>query len=184
MRAIPADVVIFKVPPRHSPPAKVETLVDQVISTAVDVHIETPPPSVENVTDLLADSAPAMDAVPLQPSTPTNAVVDLEASESSENIVTSRPSQEDAQEPSTTTIRLVGGGGSSGIVDTNLADNAVSDPAANVMSVASSAPGGSPPKKEKIHEKSKSSLSSLKKIANIGEGKRKKDSSSSIKETI
>ncbi|KAG2752088.1 hypothetical protein P692DRAFT_20799141 [Suillus brevipes Sb2] len=183
MRTIPTDVVIAKVPPRPSPPTKVETFVDQVISTADDVHIETPPPSVENVTDLLADSAPAMDAVPLQPLTPTNAVVELEASGSSDDIVTSRPSQEDAQEPSTT-IRLVGGGGASGIVDTNLADDAVSDPAANVISVASSQPGGSPPKKDKIHEKSKSSLSSLKKIANIGEGKRKKDSSSSIKETI
>lgn len=183
MRAIPADVVIVKVPPRHSPPAKVETLVDQVISTADDVHIETPPLSVENVTDLLADSAPAMDAVPLQPSTPTNAVVDLEASGSSDAIVTSRLSQEDAQEPSTT-IRLIGGGGSSGIVDTNLGDDAVSDPAANVISVTSSQPGGSPPKKDRIHEKSKPSLSSLKKIANISEGKRKKDSSSSIKETI
>jgi hypothetical protein len=141
MRTIPTGVVIAKVPPRPSPPTKVETFVDQVISTADDVHIETPPPSVENVTDLLADSAPAMDAVPLQPLTPTNAVVELEASGSSDDIVTSRPSQEDAQEPSTT-IRLVGGGGASGIVDTNLADDAVSDPAANVISVASSQPGG------------------------------------------
>ncbi|KAG1836641.1 hypothetical protein DFJ58DRAFT_690790 [Suillus subalutaceus] len=183
MRAIPTDVAIIKVPPRHSPPAKVETLVEQVISTADSVHIETPPPSVENVTDLLADSAPAMDAVPLEPSTPTNVVIELEAPGSSEPIVTSRPSQEDAQEISTT-IRLIGGGGSSGIVDTNPTDDAVSDPAANVMSVTSSGQGSSPPKKEKIHEKSKSSLSSLKKIANIGEGKRKKDSSSSMKETI
>ncbi|KAG1769441.1 hypothetical protein EV702DRAFT_697414 [Suillus placidus] len=183
MRAIPTDVVIVKVPPRHSPPTKVETLVEQVISTADGMHIETPPPSAENVTDLLADSAPAMNAVPLQPSTPTNAVVELEASGSSEPIVISRPLQEDGQEPSTT-IRLVGDGGSSGIVDTNLADDAVSDATANVLSVTSSGPGGSSPKKDKIHEKSKPSLSSLMKIANIGEGKRKKDSSSSIKETI
>lgn len=183
MRVIPTDVVIVKVPPGHSPPAKVETLVEQVISTADDVHIETPPPSVENVTDLLADSAPAMNAVPLQPSTPTNVVIELEAPRLSEPIVTSRPSQEDAQEPSTT-IRLVGGGGSSGILDTNPTEDAVSGPATNVVSVTSSGPGGSPPKKDKIHEKSKPSLSSLKKIANIGEGKRKKDSSSSIKEII
>ncbi|KAG2120038.1 hypothetical protein DEU56DRAFT_836068 [Suillus clintonianus] len=182
MRAIPEDVVIVKVPPRHSPRAKVETLVGQVISTADDVHIETPPSSVESVTDLLADSAPAMDAVPLQPSTPTIAVVEIEASGSSEPVPTLRPSQEDTQEPSTT-IRLVGGGGSSGIVDTKPADD-VSDPAADVISVISSGTGGSPSKKDKIHEKSKSSISSLKKIVNIGEGKRKKDSSSSIKETI
>ncbi|KAG1736776.1 hypothetical protein EDB19DRAFT_1020025 [Suillus lakei] len=183
MRTIPTDVVIVKVPPRYSPPVKVATLVEQVVSTADDVHIGTPPPSVENVTDLLADSAPVMDVVPLQPSTPTNAVVELEASGSSEPIVTSRPSQEDAQELSTT-IRLVGGGGSSGIVDINPADDVVSDPATDDMSVTSSGQGGSPSKKDKIHEKSKPSLSSLKKIANIGEGKRKKDSSSSIKETI
>jgi cell wall assembly regulator SMI1 len=182
IREIPTDAVIVKVPPKH-PPAKAETLVEQVFSMADGVHIETPPPSVENVTDLLADSAPAMDAVPLQPSTPTNVVIELEAPGSSEPIVASRPSPEDAQE-SSTTIRLVGGGGSSGIVDTNATDNAVSDPAANIMSVTSSGPGDSPPKKDKIHEKSKSSLSSLKKIVNIVEGKRKKDSSSSIKETI
>lgn len=182
MQAIPTDVVIVRVPPRQSP-AKVETLVEQVISMADNVHIETPPPSVENVTDLLADSAPAMDAVPLQPSTPTNAVVELEVSVSSESTVTSRPSPEDAQEPSTT-IRLIGGGGSSGVVDANPADDAISDPAANAISATSSGPDGSPSKKGKIHEKSKSSLSSLKKIVNIGEGKRKKDSSSNIKETI
>ncbi|KAG2075900.1 hypothetical protein BDR04DRAFT_805813 [Suillus decipiens] len=181
MRTIPTDVVVVKVPPRHSPPAEVKTLVERVTSTEDDVHIEAPLPSVEHVNDFLADSAPAMDAVPLQPSTPPNAVVELEAPGSSEPIVTSRPSQEDAPEFNTA-IRLVGGGGPSGMVDTSSADDAVSDPAANVISVTSSGPGGSP-LKDKIREKRRSSLSSLKKIVNIGDGKRKKDSSSSIKET-
>jgi hypothetical protein len=52
------------------------------------------------------------------------------------------------------------------------------------MSVTYSGSNDSPSKKDKQHEKSKSSIVSLKKIANIGGGKRKKDSSSSIKETI
>ncbi|OJA14551.1 hypothetical protein AZE42_03164 [Rhizopogon vesiculosus] len=179
MREIPTEVVIGKVPPRHSPTAKkVEIPVERIISTADDVHIEKPPsPTVENVADLLADTAPAMEASPLQPSTTA-----IDASGSSEPIVTPRLSQEKAEEP-TTTIRLVGGGGSSGIIDVSFADDDVPDPA-DVMSVTSSGSSSSPSNKDKKHEKTKSSLSSLKKIANIGGGKWKNDSSSSIKETI
>jgi cell wall assembly regulator SMI1 len=184
MREIQTEVVIDKVPPRHSPTTKnVEIPVERIISIADDVHLETPPLTVENLADLLADTAPAMKAVPLQPSTPTMDAVEVEAAGSSEPVVTPRLSQEEAKEP-TTTIRLVGGGGSSGVIDAIPADDAIPEPATDIMSVTSSGSNDSPSKKDKQHEKSKSSIVSLKKIANIGGGKRKKDSSSSIKETI
>lgn len=182
MRDIQMEVVIGNVPPRQSPTAKkVEIPVERIISTANDLHIETPP--VENVADLLADPAPVMEAVPLQPSTPTIDVVELDASGSSQPIVTLRLSEEEVEEPAKT-IRLIGGGGSSGTIDVSPADDVVPDPATDVMFVTPLMSSGSPSKKDNTHEKSKSSLSSLKKITNIGGGKRKKDSSSSIKETI
>lgn len=183
MTETPTEVVIGKVPPRHLPTAKkVEIPVERIIS-ADDVRIETPPPIVENVADLLADTAPAMEVVPLQPSTPTIDVVELDTPGSSEPIVTPRLSQEEVEEPSTT-IRLVGGGGSSGIIDVSSADDDAPDPAADVASETSSGSRSPPSKKDKNHEKSKSSLTSLKKIANIGGGKRKKDPSSRIEEMI
>jgi len=182
MRDMHTEVVIGRNPPRHPTTSKkVEIPVERIISTVDDLHIGTPPPVVENVPDLLADPAPAMEAVPLQPSTPTIDAVELDAHGSSQPIVTPELLQEEVEEP-VSTIRLVGGGGSSGIIDVS-ADDSILEPAADVI-VPSPGSSSSPSKKDNTHEKSKSSLSSLKKIANIGGGKRKKDSSSSIKETI
>jgi len=138
---------------------------------------------VENLADLLADAAPVMEAVPLQPSTPTMDVVEVEVSGSLEPVVTPRLSQEEAKEP-TATIRLVGGGGSSGVIDATPTDDAIPELATDIMPVTSSGSSDSPSQQDKKHEKNKSSIVSLKKIANIGGGKRKKDSNSSTKETI
>lgn len=125
------------------------------------------------IPDLLADSAPAMDTQPIAPSspatsqveaTPTNAVLEL---------------HDDAEDPNTT-IRLIGGGGVVGTVDTGSEVEVTptkerDSDAVSVSSVVSTSEKGT-----KTHKKMKSSLVSLKKFGNL---RRKRDSGSSVKST-
>ena len=144
-----------------------------------------------DIPDLLVDSAPALETTPINPSSPlTPPLKDIPAMEP-EHLVDPSDivNSEDALEPVVegevdpdVTIRLVGGGGTAGIVD------GVPPPSDEEIFATSSEPDltdvASDPstKMEKKHKKTKSGLAGLKKLGHLG-GLRKKDSSSSVKDT-
>lgn len=137
-----------------------------------------PSPTGEEDTDLLAGTA-SLDVVP-NPVAP-ELIAGVDVAESS----TALPPAEEDVLPDTT-IRLVGGGGSSSGVDSTLLNGAGEVVADVPIAVVAESSGS--PKKEQAHDKTKSSsLSSFKRLsAHFASGKRKKDSvsSNSVKETL
>ncbi|KAJ6608611.1 hypothetical protein B0H10DRAFT_2067372 [Mycena sp. CBHHK59/15] len=163
----------------------------------------TPPPAAPQpvIPDLLADSAPPMDASPIVPS-PPNAVAVPEPVSAPVPVTDAAPASPppstavpaaDAAEPEAdadpdVTIRLVGGGGVAGVspaepeqaegeaeVDTDA--ESVADSVTSETSASVSAKGGA---KAKKHKKTLSGLAGLKKLGGLG--LRKKDSSASVKD--
>ncbi|KAJ7273159.1 hypothetical protein C8J57DRAFT_1128876 [Mycena rebaudengoi] len=144
----------------------------------------TAPPPAE-IPDLLADSAPPMDATPIVPSSPSIAAPSID-------IVSSAPPPADVdalEEPEVdpdVTIRLVGGGGIAGLVSDEVIDAEAEAAAAAAVaeesdteSVASAASVTSTSSiKKKTHKKTLSGLKGLKKLGGLG--LRKKDSSASV----
>lgn len=137
------------------------------------------PPNSPFLRDLLADSVPGMDKEPIEPSpvTPEATHPPLELDTSSDDLKVD------------TTIRLVGGGGQTGVAENPVISSleeegqppteVVKD--AQVATINSSEAGSK--SNEKSHKKSKSSLVSLKKIGQLGRTI-KRDSVSSVKEMI
>ncbi|KAH7908581.1 hypothetical protein BJ138DRAFT_1181649 [Hygrophoropsis aurantiaca] len=189
MRELPAESLMSGKRPSSSLASTVELPVSPDVPLSEAARLPEPAPVVD--VDLFADPAPTLDTIPIDPESPTK--VERPGSSSdpveAELISPARPSEEadtDENTAADTTIRLVGGGGSFGLVDEEIPPEDVPEPGTElkeVTSITSSGSNDSPSKKDKKHEKRKSSLSSgLKKIGNIG--KRKKDSNSSIKETL
>lgn len=151
-----------------------------------------PPPPISEVPDLLDDSAPVMENIPIEPASPSpgKSTFNLdsagkETQEALDALVDNGPST--SADPDTT-IRLVGGGGTTGTADEELLPD--EDLAAEATSITSGTSIDSVPaaaaKKEGKQAKHKKSISSgLKKIGQLGSsGKRKKDTSSiSVKES-
>ncbi|KAJ7168192.1 hypothetical protein C8R43DRAFT_983381 [Mycena crocata] len=152
-----------------------------------------PPPAPADIPDLLADSAPPMDAAPIVPSPPgasTATVPTLELLPVEAPLAPSEPAQpeEDDVDPDVT-IRLVGGGGIAGVSAEDAAipdgepqtDGEVDTDAESVAdSVNSETSTTDPANKKKKHKKTLSGLAGLKKLGNLG--LRKKDSNASVKE--
>lgn len=135
------------------------------------------PSTVSDVTNLLDDAAPPMDNIPIEPTSPTPSIVELARKETLDAHVEAGDSSTAAtkEEDSDTIvngIRLVGGGGTAGVAKEEIPTDAES--VRYVTSNDSTAKGDG----AKKHKRGLSS--GLKKIV-VG-GKRKKDSSGSIKE--
>ncbi|KIJ17142.1 hypothetical protein PAXINDRAFT_130732 [Paxillus involutus ATCC 200175] len=180
------DIVIGKSPAQPLTPVtrSVEARITDV--SLVDDAIASYP-AVEEVTDLLADSIPLEAVPPITLSTPTKPEPEPTSQETAEPGEPSLPSQPSEEGVLTQTVRLVGGGGSSGAEDLTPAVEDTEDVVvAEVPPVTSAESNGSPPKKGKTHDKGKStSLSSLKRFsANLAGGKRKKDTVSNNKEIL
>lgn len=143
-----------------------------------------------DIPDFLADSAPVMDTQPISPSSPVSELVTISTSEpvvDADQVPDLAPQLDDADEhfDPNTTIRLVGGGGVSGIVSGIETEEPQSNDVEKDNDAASiaSATSESVPKGGKTHKKTKSGLAGLKKLGNLG-GLRKKDSNSSLKGTV
>lgn len=167
---------------------------DNVITSRPSVQKVTPPsaassdnispaepsPTGEEDTDLLADAAP------LEAAFSPSLSVKLERS-AADDVAEPRTTLSLAQEDvlAESTIRLVGGGSSSG-VDSIPLDDAEEAVISDISVVAESSESSS--KKEQVRDKTKSSsLSSFKRLsAHLTSGKRKKDSvsSNSVKEAL
>lgn len=191
--------------------AKEPTLVPLPVSPGVPSAAASAEPipsseAVSDVTDLLTDSAPTMDAPPMQPSPvssplkPASSVEsDVESSTngsepvliSAEDAIEEPPVEEEDAEPETT-VRLVGGAFSEIVEESDPAAetkededevNEASEKAevASIASVQSASSRSS--KRTSQQEKRKSISAGLKKLGHLGGGKRKKDSVSSVKET-
>lgn len=169
---------------------------DDVITSKPPVRKVTPPshgdvsplepsPVGEEETDLLADAAP-LDVLSPSPSVePGLAPISQAVVNVTEPSASLPPTEEDLL--SDTTVRLVGGGSSSGVDSTGLDDAegaVVSDVPVAVVTKSSE----TSPKKEQTHDNTKSSsLSSFKRLsAHLASGRRKKDSisSNSVKEAL
>lgn len=164
-------------------------------SSPADKQTPTPTASkpLADITDLLADSAPpALDAAaPIAPSSPSSsqpAVSPQAVPESTSDAMVAEEnteSQEDA-EPETT-VRLIGGGGTAGLVghdaESTLVDEEDDSAEAEAAEEEQSEAAAAEDVPKKGHEKKKSSVSSgLKKITNLGADKRRKDSNASMKD--
>lgn len=155
-----------------------------------------------DITDLLADSAPpALDvAAPIEPSTSPLSSSPPVASPPTLSEHISEPAaildeeveiQEEETEPDTT-VRLIGGGGTAGVIGVDQESTLVDEEDDTAKPEAEAEAGDEEHSEmastngefKKKHEKKKSSLSSgLKKIGNKGgAGKRRKDSSTSAKD--
>ncbi|KAF8894723.1 hypothetical protein BD779DRAFT_1502619 [Infundibulicybe gibba] len=149
---------------------------------------------------LLADSGPALHTIPIEPSSPNSILVPTvikEAAPSSEDVIQEAEAQEDNANVDNT-IRLIGGGGVAGVVDSPLDSVAVDVPqvepepvatprdrdsdVASINSVTSET-GDSKKAAGKSHKKTKSGLAGLRKFGHLS-GLRKKDSSSSAKDIV
>ncbi|KAI9569004.1 hypothetical protein HD554DRAFT_2255302 [Boletus coccyginus] len=145
-----------------------------------DIFPAEPSPTGEEDTDLLAD------ATPMEPAFSPSPSVKLERA-AADDVAEPRTALSLAQEDVLTesTIRLVGGGSSSG-VDSIPLDDAEEVVISDISVVAESSESFS--KKEQVRDKTKSSsLSSFKRLsAHLTSGKRKKDSvsSNSVKEAL
>ncbi|KAJ7739683.1 hypothetical protein DFH07DRAFT_892361 [Mycena maculata] len=149
------------------------------------------------IPDLLADSAPPMDAAPITPSplnAPAAAILTPEPVAAPPPASESAPAEpeEDAVDPDVT-IRLVGGGGVAGVsaedvapaadvdalVDGVQTDGEVDTDVESVSSQTAPTDGTQKVKKPK-HKKTLSGLAGLKKLGGLG--LRKKDSNASVKD--
>jgi hypothetical protein len=178
----------------ESSSAGVAALVPLPVSPASTVLDPAEPPSphpISDMTDLLDDSVPKIDNIPIEPASPTPS----KRTFTLEPVRTETPEALDALvdggDPSAsidpdTTIRLVGGGGIVGTAE-ELPPDSVKVKAdlaevASIKSVTSSDSIAST--KGGKHTKNKKSITSgLKKISQLG-GKRKKDSSGSVKDSV
>lgn len=160
-------------------------------STVAD-PIELPHPK-PDITDLLDDSVPKMDNIPIEPASPSTPrkrlfilePVRTDTQDTLEALV-------DDADPSVsadpdTTIRLVGGGGIVGTAEElppgkveamDLAEVASLKSVTSNDSISSTSKGGK-------HTKNKKSITSgLKKISQLGGGKRKKGSKDNVKDSV
>ncbi|KAG8217270.1 hypothetical protein J3R82DRAFT_5363 [Butyriboletus roseoflavus] len=173
---------------------------DDLISSKPSVRKITPPeamshidissvqtsPTGEEDTDLLADAAP-LETVPSPSSTvdPELALISQVTVGVAEPSTSLSLSEEDV--PADTTIRLVGGGSSSGVDSTPLDDTEEAVVSGVTVPIVADSSESSF-KKEQTHDKTKSSsLSSLKRLsAHLTGGRRKKDtvSNNSVKEAL
>ncbi|KAF9234033.1 hypothetical protein BU15DRAFT_90136 [Melanogaster broomeanus] len=122
-------------------------------------------PAVEEVTDLLADSTPleVVPAIALSP--PIKLEPEQTSQEASRPAQSTSPSQPLEDAVPLETVRLVGGGGSSGAVDLiPPIDDAEDVVIAEVLPVRS-AMSDSPSKQDKSHEKNKSTSQPLKRLS-------------------
>ncbi|THH20689.1 hypothetical protein EW146_g713 [Bondarzewia mesenterica] len=185
-------------------PALVPLPVSPITSPPPPSTESIPPPAaaapLSDITDLLADSAPKLEATPIQPSpvTPSPKLTpppepDVELPPQAENEAVLANGEQVAEEPAPieehpdpdTTIRLVGGGGLSGTAEESHSTPAVEEvhvdvaadtEKAEVASITSLQSNDSrASKKTGQHEKKKSVSSGLKKFGHLGGGKRKKD---------
>ncbi|KAH9951885.1 hypothetical protein B0H21DRAFT_782534 [Amylocystis lapponica] len=139
------------------------------------------------IDDLLADSAPTAPA-PLVES-PHSSLDDLDDEpESPVRSEEDSPVLIDAPEPEPAvaedTVRLVGGGGVSGVIDEPVASDdgvLVDGPEPSEPASAPSPDSATTPTAGGKHEKKKSISAELKRLGNMGSGKRKTDSVSSVK---
>ncbi|TFY83240.1 hypothetical protein EWM64_g774 [Hericium alpestre] len=219
------------VPPTQTQPARilpVQELVSEpteatlvAISSPPAVSSSSSPKAVEpiplpapkaaplaDITDLLADSAPSLDAPAIEPSpSPSTLVLEVsapepepeaEADHESEHesfedpVVINSAGEEVVSEEEETdghkTVRLIGGGGTSGIVEdaTPAAESAhvIGDSEnADVASLKSVTSVESSASKRDSKSEKKKSIVGLKNLSRLA-GKRKKDSASSIKDAI
>lgn len=170
-------------PPRGSTPlASPRTVVIPVPATSTPA----------NIPDLLTDAAPAMDTVTIEPTSPLRSEpTQLEQPPPPADVPRVDGMADSAEpDPADVTVRLVGGGGSSGVAtpvpESVIAPGRTASPdavdTASVHSTDSKASAvGKEGKDAKKHKKTKSGLASLKKqLTSL----RKKDSSSSVKDMI
>ncbi|KAH0830342.1 hypothetical protein J3R83DRAFT_1734 [Lanmaoa asiatica] len=151
-----------------------------------DISLVEQSPTGDEDTDLLADVTPLEVVLSRSASIePELALIPQIAVDVAESRASLSSPEEDI--PADTTIRLVGGGSSSGVDSTPL-DGAEEVAISDVAAAAVAESGESFPKKEQTHDKTKSSsLSSFKRLsAHLASGKRKKDtvSSNSVKEAL
>jgi len=182
-------------------PESVDPLSSLPTTSSSKANIPNPnpiaPPSINIVPDLLQEVTPALIAHPILPSTPTSPItpkpevaevtVPAPLEQDSPVLV----SNEDAfEQPLEATIRLVGSGGVSEPSESSTSDGVlVSEPESEAPVPEASTPDISAStetitKKGNKHEKKSSISANLKKLGGIGNGKRKKESVSSIKEVI
>jgi hypothetical protein len=148
-----------------------------------------------DIPDLLADSAPAMDTKPIEPSSPASIrsdlavlqepTIDILSDAKIDDTPTAPEVEPEAEEVDPdTTIRLVGGGGIAGIAapveDEDPRTDGETD--TDVASITSVTTDSTPQNGGKKHKKTKSGLAGLKKLGNFG-ALRKRDSGGSAKGT-
>ncbi|KAL0571236.1 Cell wall assembly regulator [Marasmius crinis-equi] len=153
--------------------------------------VQGPLPASNDQEDLLADSEPLQEITPItETSSPLPPITDVPLSGEPGSIaVDSIEAKAEGEADPDVTIRLVGGGGSSGVVSDVAADDSenvteelstgetIKDTdTQSIHSVTSESGSG---KEVKKHKKTKSGLAGLKKLGQLG---RKKDSVSSMKE--
>ncbi|KAF9009460.1 hypothetical protein BDQ17DRAFT_1274370 [Cyathus striatus] len=176
--AIPASSSAVDVPLVAAAPASpTDPLSGTMTSTTLTV-----------IPDLLADSAPALGTAPIEPSpspkVEVSAIEQLLVPSTSQEIPVVAQEEEEQDLDPDATIRLVGGGGLSGVVVPEPEHEPEAEtPAANgkkdsdTQSLASITSDTSTKKSEKGHKKTKSGLAGLKKLG-LG---RKRDSTGSVK---
>ncbi|KAH9484083.1 KNR4/SMI1-like protein 2 [Psilocybe cubensis] len=144
----------------------------------------SPPPIIP---DLLADLSPELST---QSFKPLSEVYSEELSKASEMKLDAAEVTPEEEKELDTTIRLVGGGGQSGIVNQNsIVSSPVEEvvepvPDSDVVSVNSvTSPEVEAKKGEKKHKKNKSSLANLKRLSHLG-NKKKSDSTTNLNELV
>ncbi|KAI0797619.1 hypothetical protein C8Q75DRAFT_10744 [Abortiporus biennis] len=138
------------------------------------------------VPDLLEDSAPILPTPPILPSSPASpnfsnegSTVLVKSEEDSPVLVSNEEAIDKALE---NTVRLVGGGVPIVSNDSSNDGVLVSEPESEPVDIPS--PSTDQSSNNKHDRKSGSISSSLKRISQLGSGKRKKDSTSSVKEVV
>ncbi|KAI0065419.1 hypothetical protein BV25DRAFT_1821820 [Artomyces pyxidatus] len=193
-----SDISLTTSRPRSNPEPQAEAaLIPLPTSPGVPLSSTNgiPPPAAAvppvEVTDLLADSAAALQAPPIQPSpspsisprplySPPELPSETVSNPHSVNGDVTAVEEEEVVDPDTT-IRLVGGGGTAGevtLLDEEILDGDINEQA-DVLSIASTDSSPQPGTKSE----KKKSIPGLKKLGQFA-GKRKKDSVSSLKEIL
>lgn len=171
----PEDVIVV---PVYSPPS-------------IASHQEVPGPS-SNIDppDLFPDSTeidPKSIALPSPTSVPSeHPVLQLEATADAESNVSAEGDTADVEDEllSDTTIRLVGGGGTAGVVSAMEPEEKVNRTEdTDVASITSATSESDIKKGRKTHKKTRSGLASLKKLGHLS-GLRKRDSSNGIQVAV
>lgn len=147
--------------------------------------IQSPP----SAADLLGDSSNSLASVAVEPLVATPPEEPQPQPQSPPSPTTSAESpvlvhNEDALPPSTNSIRLVGTGGATGSVGEEPISSdgvLVSEPEEVAEPLPASKPSSPEPQERGRHEKKKSLSAGLKKLGNLGGGKRRTDSVSSQK---